>query len=44
MADLGVSSARIALISYGKEKPGCTESTESCRQMNRRGDFVAAAD
>ena len=44
MADLGVSSARIALISYGKEKPGCTESTESCWKMNRRGDFVVAAD
>jgi peptidoglycan-associated lipoprotein len=44
MTDLGVSSARIALISYGKEKPGCTESTESCWQTNRRGDFVVAAN
>lgn len=42
MTDLGVSGARISLISYGKEKPGCTENTESCWQMNRRGDFVAA--
>jgi peptidoglycan-associated lipoprotein len=26
--------------SYGKEKPFCTESNESCWQQNRRGHFV----
>lgn len=40
LTDLGVSSTRISLISYGKEKPVCTESTEECRQKNRRDDFV----
>lgn len=40
LTDLGVSSARMALLSYGKEKPACTESTEECRQKNRRDDFV----
>jgi peptidoglycan-associated lipoprotein len=36
----GVSAARIRTISYGKEKPFCTESTESCWQQNRRAHFV----
>jgi peptidoglycan-associated lipoprotein len=42
LTDLGVSAGRISLISYGKEKPVCTESTEDCWQKNRRGDLVAA--
>jgi peptidoglycan-associated lipoprotein len=36
----GVSGNRIKTISYGKEKPFCTESSESCWQQNRRGHFV----
>lgn len=40
LTDLGISSRRISLISYGKEKPICTESTEDCWQQNRRDDFV----
>ena len=42
LTDLGISGSRISLISYGKEKPVCTESTEDCWQKNRRADFVAA--
>jgi peptidoglycan-associated lipoprotein len=36
----GVSPSRIKTISYGKEKPFCTESNEACWQQNRRGHFV----
>ena len=36
----GISADRIKTISYGKEKPFCTESNESCWQQNRRGHFV----
>ncbi len=36
----GVSADRIKTISYGKEKPFCTEHTEDCWQQNRRGHFV----
>ena len=36
----GVSVSRIKTISYGKEKPFCTESNESCWQQNRRGHFT----
>ena len=38
---LGVSSGRIETISYGKEKPICTEATEECWQKNRRSHFIA---
>ena len=36
----GISADRIKTISYGKEKPFCTESNEACWQQNRRGHFV----
>ncbi len=36
----GVSADRIKTISYGKEKPFCTESNETCWQQNRRAHFV----
>ena len=36
----GVSADRIRTISYGKEKPFCTEHGEPCWQQNRRGHFV----
>jgi len=39
---MGVSPSRISLISYGKEKPVCTENNEECWQKNRRDDFVLA--
>jgi len=42
LTDMGVSGKRISLISYGKEKPVCNESTEDCWQKNRRADLVAA--
>ena len=37
----GVAATRIRTISYGKEKPFCTESTEECWQQNRRAGFAA---
>jgi peptidoglycan-associated lipoprotein len=37
LASLGVSSGRMETISYGKERPMCTESSESCWAQNRRG-------
>jgi peptidoglycan-associated lipoprotein len=36
----GVAGNRIKTISYGKEKPFCSESNETCWQQNRRGHFV----
>ncbi len=40
LVQLGISPDRIRTISYGKEKPFCTESNESCWQQNRRAHFV----
>ncbi len=36
----GVNASRIKTISYGKEKPFCTESNEACWQQNRRGHLI----
>ena len=36
----GVAANRIRVVSYGKEKPFCSESTEECWQQNRRAGFV----
>ncbi len=37
---LGVDSSRLSVITYGKEKPFCTDSTEFCYQENRRGHLI----
>jgi peptidoglycan-associated lipoprotein len=36
----GVSADSLKTISYGKEKPQCTESNEECWQKNRRAHFT----
>jgi peptidoglycan-associated lipoprotein len=40
LVQAGVSADRIKTISFGKEKPFCTESNESCWSQNRRGHLV----
>jgi peptidoglycan-associated lipoprotein len=40
LASLGVPSSKIEPISYGEEKPLCTEHTEECWVKNRRAHFV----
>jgi peptidoglycan-associated lipoprotein len=39
LAQLGINADRMTTASYGKEKPVCTESTESCHAANRRVDL-----
>jgi peptidoglycan-associated lipoprotein len=36
----GISAESMKTVSYGKEKPFCSESNEQCWQQNRRGHFV----
>jgi peptidoglycan-associated lipoprotein len=36
----GVPADRVKTVSFGKEKPFCTQSNEACWQQNRRGHFV----
>jgi peptidoglycan-associated lipoprotein len=38
---MGISSAQLTVISYGKDKPVCTDQTEDCWQKNRRAHIVA---
>ena len=40
LTQAGVAADRVRTISFGKEKPVCTESTEACWQQNRRAHFV----
>jgi peptidoglycan-associated lipoprotein len=39
LVSLGAEESHFSTISYGKEKPICTESKESCFSQNRRGEF-----
>jgi peptidoglycan-associated lipoprotein len=39
LTQLGVPADRLKTISYGKERPVCTESVENCWQRNRRAHF-----
>ncbi|HUO98328.1 MAG TPA: peptidoglycan-associated lipoprotein Pal [Rhizomicrobium sp.] len=43
LVSLGVSAARVDTVSYGKERPICSESTESCWAQNRRGVTTIAS-
>jgi peptidoglycan-associated lipoprotein len=40
IASLNVDAGRMQTISYGEERPVCTESTEACWQRNRRAHMV----
>lgn len=40
LVQAGVAADRIHTVSFGKEKPFCTESTEACWAQNRRGHLV----
>jgi peptidoglycan-associated lipoprotein len=37
----GAPTSQIEVISFGKEKPLCTEATDECWQSNRRAHFTA---
>jgi peptidoglycan-associated lipoprotein len=41
LTQLGVPAERLQTISYGKERPQCTDANESCWQKNRRAHFSA---
>lgn len=42
LVSLGISADRLTTVSYGKEKPFCTQDNEECWQSNRRGHIVRA--
>jgi peptidoglycan-associated lipoprotein len=42
LTSMGIPNNQLTLISYGKERPVCTDETESCWQRNRRAHVTAA--
>ncbi|HXU32828.1 MAG TPA: peptidoglycan-associated lipoprotein Pal, partial [Thermoanaerobaculia bacterium] len=40
LTSLGVADSRLRTLSYGEERPVCTESEESCWAQNRRAHMV----
>ncbi|MFZ1203281.1 MAG: peptidoglycan-associated lipoprotein Pal [Candidatus Acidiferrales bacterium] len=42
LISLGISADRMETVSWGKERPFCTEHSEECWQQNRRDHFVLA--
>ena len=40
LLDEGIAVSRIQTVSYGEERPRCTQASESCWQENRRADFA----
>jgi peptidoglycan-associated lipoprotein len=43
LVGVGIPQLQLSVISYGKEKPVCTEHDEACWQRNRRIHIVASA-
>ena len=41
LVQLGVPTDKLKTVSYGKERPKCTDATEDCYQQNRRAHFSA---
>jgi peptidoglycan-associated lipoprotein len=39
----GIAATRITTISYGEERPFCTEHTEACWARNRRAHLLVKA-
>jgi len=42
LVQLGVPSEKLRTVSYGKERPQCTEQNEECYARNRRAHITAA--
>lgn len=40
LISLGIAADRMTTVSWGKERPFCTEHTEACWQQNRRAHLV----
>jgi peptidoglycan-associated lipoprotein len=40
LSSLGVQPSRVIIMTYGEEKPLCTDAEEFCWQKNRRAHFI----
>jgi peptidoglycan-associated lipoprotein len=43
LSSMGIPNNQLTVISYGKERPVCTDESESCWQRNRRAHMTAAS-
>lgn len=43
LVQVGIPTQQMGVITYGKQRPACQESTENCWQKNRRIHIVAGA-
>jgi peptidoglycan-associated lipoprotein len=42
LASMGIPNTQLTVISFGKDRPVCTDNGESCWQRNRRAHLTAA--
>jgi peptidoglycan-associated lipoprotein len=42
LTDMGIPASQLQIISYGEERPVCTETGETCWQRNRRAHITVA--
>jgi peptidoglycan-associated lipoprotein len=40
--NLGLPAEQLNTVSYGKQKPTCTDASEDCYQKNRRAHLTTA--
>ncbi len=41
LTQMGIPNNQLTIISYGKQRPVCTDTGENCWQMNRRSHVTA---
>ena len=44
LASRGIAASRMSIISYGEERPLCTQETEACWAKNRRSHFLTKSE
>jgi peptidoglycan-associated lipoprotein len=42
LSSMGIPQTQLSVISYGKDRPVCTDKSEDCWQKNRRAHVTAA--
>jgi peptidoglycan-associated lipoprotein len=42
LASMGIPNAQLTIVSFGKDRPVCTDKDEACWQKNRRAHVTAA--
>ena len=42
LASMGISNNQLTIVSFGKDRPVCTDKSEDCWQKNRRAHVTAA--